>query len=207
MPGFVGFMTEISKPFGFSDVRGFYQVHPSNELALRMAEHLVELWPSSLECLALSGYIMCDYPEGTPEEKYDWKYHLLVVLNKNTSENDLKEFLKSGETKQQFQRAYDLARDGKFWNHGPLKMVPINYSALKDEVLFPGTLEFSLIFSAVPLWERPEVRRPWGVYQLSPFEYLQQHFFQFHTRPEIEESVYVSRVTCDEVERFILPKE
>lgn len=200
-------MTEPSKPFGIPNVQGFYQVHPSNELALRMAEHLVEVWSSSLECLALSGYVMHDYPENTPEEEYDWKYHLLVVLNKNTPEITWKAFLESEDTKQQFKKAYELARDGKFWNHGPLKMVPIDYSALKDEVLFPGTLEFSLIFSAVPLWERSEIRRSWGVYQLSPFEYLQQHFFQSHTCPEIEESVYISRVTCDETDRYILTKE
>lgn len=200
-------MTETSKPFGVPNAQGFYQVHRSNELALKMAENLVHGWSSSLECLALSGYVMCDHPEGTPEEEYDWKYHLLVVLNQNTPELDRNAFLASKDIKQQFQRAYELARDGMYWNHGPLRMVPIDYCALKDEVLFPGTLEFSLVFSAVPLWERPEIRIPWGAYQLSPFEYLQQHFFQFHTRPEVEDSVYVSRVTCDEADRFILPKE
>lgn len=200
-------MTETSKPFGIPNVQCFYQVHHSNELALKMAENLVNGWSSSLECLALSGYVMRDYPEGTPEEEYDWKYHLLVVLNQSTSEKDRNAFLEAEETKQQFQRAYEFARDGKFWNHGPLRMVPIDYCTLKEKILSPGTLEFSLIFSAVPLWERPEIIRPWGAYQLSPFEYLQQHFFQFHARPEVEDSVYVSRVTGDEADRFILPKE
>ena len=172
-----------------------------------MAEHLVELWPSSLECLALSGYVMRDYPEGTPEEEYDWKYHLLVVLNQSTPETEKKSFFESEDIKQQFPRAYELARDGKYWHHGPLKIAPIDYNALKAEVLFPGTLEFSLVFSAVPLWEKSEIRKAWGAYQLSPFEYLQQHFFQFHARPEVEDGVYISRVTCDEADRFILSKE
>ena len=200
-------MTKIFKPFGVPDSHGFYQVHQSNELALRTSHNLVEAWSPTLECLALSGYVEQDYPENTPEEEYAWKYHLLVILNQNNSEAARKIFLESEETKQQFQQAYEVARGGLFWNHGPLKMVPFDYSTQKDEELFPGTLQFSLVFSAVPLWERTELKRSWGKYQLSPFEYLQQHFFQFHTHPEIEDSVYISRVTCDEASRFILVKE
>ena len=200
-------MADISKPFGVPDAHGFYQVHRSNELALRMAHRLVEVWSASLECLALSGYVERDYPENTREEEYDWKYHLLVVLNQNNPEVARKVFLEAEETKRQFRQAYEIARDGMYWNHGPLKMVPIDYATQKDEELFPGTLQFSLVFSAVPLWERTDSKRSWGGYQLSPFEYLQQHFFQFHIRPEIEDSVYISRVTCDEADRFILTKE
>lgn len=200
-------MAEISKPFGVPDEHGFYQVHSSNQLALRAAHNLVEAWSPSLECLALSGYVERDYPENTPEEEYDWKYHLLVVLNQNNSEMARKAFIESEETKRQFQEAYEIGRNEMYWNHGPLKMVSIDYGTQKDEELFPGTLQFSLVFSAIPLWERAELKRPWGKYQLSAFEYLQQYFFQFHAHPEIEDSVYISHVTCDEAGRFILAKE
>jgi hypothetical protein len=198
-------MAEIPKPFGLPDEHGFYQVHSSNRLALSMAHNLVEIWSSSLECLALSGYIERDYPENTPEEEYDWKYHLLIGVDQNLSESARRAFLTSDLNKQ-FQQAYDIARDGMYWNHGPVRMVTVDYDALKEE-LFPGTLLFSLVCSAVPLWEKPEVKKSWEERQLSPFEHLQQYFFQFHTRPEREEAVYVSRVTGDEADRFILFKE
>lgn len=198
-------MTEILKPFGLPDEQGFYQIYSSNKLALRMARNLVEIWSPSLECLALSGYVLRDYPENTTEEEYDWKYHLLIGVDQNLPESDRSAFLRSDLNKQ-FQQAYELARDGMHWNHGPVRMVTVDYDALKEE-LFPGTLQFSLVFSAVPLWEKSEIKKSWGVHQLSPFEYLQQYFFQFHSRPKREDAIYVSRVTGDKADRFILPKE
>ena len=195
------------KPFGIPDEQGFYQVYLSNRLAIRMAHHLVELWSPSLECLALSGYILRDYPEDTPEDKYDWKYHILVGLDQNIPESTRQTFLESENVKNQFRQAYELAREGLHWNHGPLRMVPIDYSTQDEEDLFPGTLHHSLVFCAFPLWEKTEIKRPWGKYELSPFEYLQQHVFQFHAHPEREDGVYVSHVTGDEADRFILTRE
>ena len=199
---------EVPKPFGFSDDKGFYS-YKSNSLALETARHLLG-HISNLEYLALSGYVIRDYPENTPDSDYDWKYHLILGIDsKSSSQEQIKfEHLKK-LVDQSYQEARTLSRT--YWHHGPLKTVPFDLDEMiekanqgKIEELVPATFLHSLVFSAVPLWERPYLLKNWNGYSLTPFEYLQQFVFQFHQEKPVQEEVYISRVTGDKAERFIL---
>ena len=201
---------QLAKPFGTPDQDGFYSVYPANDLALRTRRHLVEVTPLDvLEYVALSGYVIHDYPEDVKDEDIDFKYHLILGLGSSLSFSERNVFVKEVATR--VQESYEYARNERFWNHGPLKAVVWNSRDIEARIkrgdisdLLPGNLTFSLAFSAIPLWERPEVVKEWKNYKLTPFEYTQQLFFQLHQHEPPQNEVYVSTVTADNAERYIL---
>ncbi len=203
---------EIIKPFGFSDTQGFYTVHSSNILALETARNVVATLPDQLEYMALSGYRIRDYPEGTPDKDFDWKYHLLVGVDSQLPMEKIHNLI-FFDVREAVGKAYQKAREasGTYWHHGPLKTLPLDQRGMDLKVKSGNLLEFiprsflhSAVFSAVPLWEKPDVSKDWKGHRLTPFEYLQQFIFQFKAERAHYNSVYHSQVTGDEAARFVM---
>ncbi|MBW3015041.1 hypothetical protein KY330_01340 [Candidatus Woesearchaeota archaeon] len=203
-------MEETPKPFGHPDDKGFYdtEIYPGSEVLSKIAQILVASHSSSLEYLALSGYIHRDYPAETEEKDFDWKWHILVGVDQNASEES-RDLIYNQSFERGIEAAYKEVLGKNLWHHGPLKPVILDYHKINEEKIQPGTLLYSLVEKAVPLWEKPEILKPWGDCELSPFEHLQQYFFQFYNRPAVpdQDYVYVVSVSGDEAKRYIMVKE
>lgn len=203
---------EITKPFGFPDTQGFYTVHSSNILALETARNVVATLSDQLEYMALSGYRIRDYPEGTPDKDFDWKYHLLVGVDPQLPIEKIYDLI-FFDVRKAVGKAYQRAREasGTYWHHGPLKILSLDQRGMELKVqsgnlleFIPGSFLHSAVFSAVPLWEKPDVSKEWKGYRLTPFEYLQQFIFQFKDERAHNNPVYISQVTGDEAARFVI---
>ncbi|MBI4919553.1 hypothetical protein HY837_06485 [archaeon] len=201
--------TDTPKPFGLPNSKGFYKVNESNELALDTAVKLPKLWSGKLEFLALSGYIEKDYPEDTKEEDFDFCYHIIAGIDPLLHENVQQKFMYDVTTQKEFEKAYDVARQGMFWHHKPKLIVWDGASVQKRikkrdvEDLIMGSFIHSLAFRAVPLWDKPGVIKAWEECSLTPFEYFQQTVFQFHNK-RAKNPVFIYPVTDDEAKRYVL---
>ena len=217
---------EIPKPFGVSDAQGFYAVHSSNTLALETARNVVAALPDQLEYMALSGYLIgFDGPEDALSKMFDWelfdrgvnlKYHLLIGIDPQLSMVKTHDLIFS-DARRAVEEGYQHARDsrGTYWHHGPLKTVTLDQSDMDFkltswdrqqnlQLFVPGSFLHSLVFSAVPLWEKPGISKDWKGQGVTPFEYLQQFVFQFHREEPVQRKISISRVTGDEAERYII---
>ncbi len=200
---------DIPKPFGLPNENGFYKVNESNELALDTAVELIKLWPGKLEFLALSGYIEREYPETVKDEDIDFRYHIIAGIDSSLPEALKQSFISSDLTQQDFEKAYEIARQRMHWHHKP-RLLLWDIVSFEEKIKNQNTEEFlrgslihSLVLRAVPLWDKPKTFKQFKEYSLTPFEYLQQTVFQFYSS-RTKNPVSVYPVTDDKAKRYIL---
>src|SRR3989338_7931140 len=100
---------EIPKPFGLPDTEGFYQLAPANHLAHDTAQNLLasdRVPHELLDFIALSGYVIRDYPEDVRDEDLDWRYHLLLSLDPQIAAEERLRFAQDPTLEETFRMAH-----------------------------------------------------------------------------------------------------